>query len=174
MKKNLLTVLILALLIVNIALTAVMMISVSGTNKKTAALVETIATVMDLELTDQSKFQATTADVSMADTTVYSLDSMTIVLASESADEKTVHMVTEIALSLNTAHDDYETLGASVVNGDYAPIIKDVINTVIGAHTENFCRNNRDALKKEVLEAIQNKLGSDVVFDVAFSSVVFG
>ena len=48
MKKNLLTVLILALLIVNIALTAVMMISVSGTNKKTAALVETIATVMDL------------------------------------------------------------------------------------------------------------------------------
>lgn len=174
MKKNLLTVLILALLIVNIALTAVMMISVSGTNKKTAALVETIATVMDLELTDQSKFTATTTEVSMADTTVYSLSSMTIGLALENPDDKTVHMVTEIALSLNNKHDDYETLGAAVVNGDYAPIIQDVIISVISAHTETYCNNNREALKKEVLEAIQSRLQSDVVYDVSFSSVVFG
>ncbi len=174
MKKNLLTVLILALLIVNIALTAVMMISVSGTNKKTAALVETIATVMDLELTDQSKFTATTTEVSMADTKVFTLDSMTIGLAAESADAKTVYMVTEISLSLNSGHDDFEVLGNAILNGDYTPIIKDVINTVIGSHTENFCKNNRDALKKEVLEAIQNKVGSDVVFDISFGSVVFG
>ena len=38
MKKNLLSILILVLLIVNIALTSVMMISVISTNKKTAAL----------------------------------------------------------------------------------------------------------------------------------------
>ena len=35
MKKNLMTVLILALLIVNIALTGVMLVSIVGTNKKT-------------------------------------------------------------------------------------------------------------------------------------------
>ena len=51
MKKNLLTIVILALLLVNIALTAVMMISVTTTNNKTANLVTTIATVMNLELT---------------------------------------------------------------------------------------------------------------------------
>ena len=38
MKKNLMTVLILALLIVNIALTGVMLVSIVGTNKKTAQL----------------------------------------------------------------------------------------------------------------------------------------
>ena len=50
MKKNLLTILILALVIVNLTLTVITMISVTGTNKKTAALVDTIATVLNLEL----------------------------------------------------------------------------------------------------------------------------
>ena len=48
MKKNLLTVLILALLIVNLTFSVITMISITGTNKKTAALVYTIATFLNL------------------------------------------------------------------------------------------------------------------------------
>ena len=71
MKKNLMTVLILALLIVNIALTGVMLVSIVGTNKKTAQLVDNITTAMNLELT-------------VPDTEVYNIaDSMTIPLKSE-------------------------------------------------------------------------------------------
>ena len=51
MKKNLISIVILALLIVNIALTAIMMFSVTGTAKKTSALVDDIATAINLELT---------------------------------------------------------------------------------------------------------------------------
>ena len=50
MKKNLMTVLILALLVVNIVLTSVMLVSIVGTNKKTAQLVDNITTAMNLEL----------------------------------------------------------------------------------------------------------------------------
>ena len=50
MKKNLLSVLILALLVVNIVLTTIMMLSITKTNSKTAELVTNIATVMNLEL----------------------------------------------------------------------------------------------------------------------------
>ena len=46
MKKNLISVIILALLIVNIVLTAIMMFSVTGASKKTAALVDNIATAL--------------------------------------------------------------------------------------------------------------------------------
>lgn len=45
------TVLILALLVVNIVLTSVMLVSIVGTNKKTAQLVDNITTAMNLELT---------------------------------------------------------------------------------------------------------------------------
>ena len=48
MKKNLMTVLILALLIVNIALTGVMLVSIVGTNKKTAQLVDNITTAVEV------------------------------------------------------------------------------------------------------------------------------
>ena len=68
MKKNLLSVLILVLLIVNIALTSVMMISVTGTNKKTAELVTNIATVMNLELSVPGQEESA---VSLADTDTY-------------------------------------------------------------------------------------------------------
>ena len=54
MKKNLLSVLILALMIVNVAISVITMISITGTNKKTAALVDTIATVLNLELRVQA------------------------------------------------------------------------------------------------------------------------
>ena len=50
MKKNMLTVLILALLLVNIVLTSVLMVGVMGTNKKTADLVDNIATDLNLQL----------------------------------------------------------------------------------------------------------------------------
>ena len=42
MKKNLISIIILALLIVNIVLTAIMMFSVTGTATKTSALVDNI------------------------------------------------------------------------------------------------------------------------------------
>ena len=48
MKKNLMSVLILALLIVNIVLTVITMVSVTSTNKKTASVVNSIATVLNL------------------------------------------------------------------------------------------------------------------------------
>ena len=50
MKKNLLSVLILVLMVVNIAMSAVMMISVTGTNQKTSALLDSIGAAMNLEL----------------------------------------------------------------------------------------------------------------------------
>ena len=50
MKKNLISIVILALLIVNIVLTAIMMFSVTSASKKTAALVDNISKALDLEL----------------------------------------------------------------------------------------------------------------------------
>ena len=82
MKKNLMTVLILALLIVNIALTGVMLVSIVGTNKKTAQLVDNITTAMNLELTVPGA--EGTTNVPLTDTEVYNIaDSMTIPLKSE-------------------------------------------------------------------------------------------
>ena len=72
MKKNMLSILILALLIVNIVLTAIMMFSVTGTAKKTSALIDDISAAINLDLNNQGE-DATTApvvDVAIEDTSV--------------------------------------------------------------------------------------------------------
>jgi len=169
MKKNLLTVLILALLIVNIALTGVMMFNVMDTNKKTAELVTNIATVMNLELTVPGE-ESSAPEVSLADTEVYNLsNAMTVLLAQE--DGKQSYMMFEVALSINTKHDDYKTYGETI--GDRESLLKDAIGSVVGAHTESECRTDLEGLKAEILEAIQELFKSDFVYKVGVTEVKF-
>ena len=81
MKKNLLSIVILALLIVNLVMTSIMMISVTGTNKKTAAIVTDIASILKLELNPNGEAETAEEVVSLEDTQVYDLpEAMTITI----------------------------------------------------------------------------------------------
>lgn len=170
MKKNLMTVLILALLVVNIVLTAVMMVSMTSTNKKTAELVTNIATVMNLELTSVGG-ENDKQTVSLADTEVYNLSGdLTIPLATDESG-KQGYIIFEIALSMNTKHKDYKAYGDIASRES---LIKDAISTVVTAHTESECRDDFEGLKEEILEAIQGVYQSDFIYNVAISEVRYG
>ncbi len=169
MKKNLLTVLILALLLVNIVLTAVMMFSFMGTNKQTAKLVNNIATVLNLELTDPGE-QTVAEEISLADTEIFNLTkTLTIPLADM---DRTKYILFDVALSMNMKHEDYETYGPGIASRE--SLIQDVITTVVTSHTESECRNNFEGLKEEILEAIQNLFDSEFIYKVAISNLKFG
>ncbi len=173
MKKNLLTVLILALVMVNVALSVITMISVTGTNKKTAALVDTIATVLNLELVSDEEDEA--VSVSLADTEIYTIaDSMTIPLKVTEGG-KQEYMICRIALSINTKDDDYKTYNSETI-GSYEPYIKQAIEGVISSYDSTYLQDpaNRDEAKKEILKAIQKWLDSEVVYDLSISDVKFG
>ncbi len=178
MKKNLLSVLILALLVVNIVLTAVMMFSVMGTNNKTAQLVTNIATVLELELTVPGEEEEVV--ISLADTAEYKLSAaMTIPLTTEyittesgGTQKKERYIMCEIALLMNTTHEDYEVYGEGIASRE--TVIEDVITSVVGAHTETECRNEMEEIKAEILEEIQELFQSDFIYKIAISNVKFG
>ena len=77
MKKNLISILILALLIVNIVLTAIMMFSVTSTNSKTAALVTDIASAISLDI---EGMRSGASAVPLENTVTYTIADMTILL----------------------------------------------------------------------------------------------
>ena len=158
MKKNLMTVLILALLIVNIALTGVMLVSIVGTNKKTAQLVDNITTAMNLELT-----------VPGAEGTT----NMTIPLKSE-AGAKQDYIMFDVSLSINKKSKDYKTYGSSETLSGYENLIKDAITATVSAHTEDECREDMEGLKEEILKSVQDLFQSDFIYKVAISGVKFG
>lgn len=175
MKKNLLTIVILALLVVNIILTSIMMFSVMGTNKKTAELVTNIATALNLELTVPGEEEEII--VSLADTHVLNLtDKLTVPLKVEvnanGEQQAQKYMLFSAALAMNTKHDDYETYSETIA--EYEQLIKSAISDVVSSHTETEYRSDPEALYEEMLEAVQDLFQSDFIYDVAINDVKIG
>lgn len=179
MKKNLLSIIILALLLVNIVLTTVMMLNVTSTNKKVADLVTNIATVMNLELTAPGAENPEEA-VSLADTEVYAITgAMTMPLAPEvtaDGNAKVGYLVCNVSFSLNTKHADYKTYGSAEAMAGREELIKDEINTIVSKHTASQLQSDAglEGLKAEILKAVQNLYQSDFIYKVSISEVKYG
>ncbi|MDE6214424.1 MAG: flagellar basal body-associated FliL family protein [Lachnospiraceae bacterium] len=170
MKKNLISVIILALLIVNIVLTAIMMFSVTGASKKTAALVDDIATVLDLELASKEGQPA----VAMTDTETYSIDSMTVPLKKSEGEDKDHYCVVSITLSINTKAEGYKEYGSAESLAATEGLIKDEVNGVFAQYTLEEARDNQEQIKKEILERVQRMFDSRFIYNVSFSDIMFG
>jgi len=172
MKKNMLSILILALLIVNVALTSVMMFTMMGTNKKTARLIDGISTALSLEIADPTQEGVEeTSEVAMEDIKVYQIpDQLTIGLA-KGADGKSHYCVVSVSLSLNTKDPDYEKYNETL--GDNVDMIKDKIFQVVGSHTIEEAESNPDMLRQEILEKIQQMYGSKFIYNVVFRDIMF-
>ena len=170
MKKNLISIIILALLIVNIVLTAIMMFSVTGTARKTSALVDNITRSLNLELTAKGEAGATA--VPMSDIATYDIEKMTIELKRGEGDaEGEPHFfVGAITLSMNTKHEDYKTYGEEMESRQ--SLIKSEITDVISSYTAEDARNNQDGMKADILERIQTMFNSEFIFNVAFSDII--
>ncbi len=169
MKKNLISILILALLVVNVVLTAIMMFSVTSTAKKTGALVSNIATVLNIELGDKEEEKE--AVVEVKDIVSLNIDKLTIPLKKTAGDETTHYCLVEVTLLLNSKHEDYATYSATM--DTYSGMIKDLINTVIGNHTIDEIQNNPEAVKDEILKKIQSEYGLMFIHRVTFSSIMY-
>ena len=167
MKKNLISVIILALLIVNIVLTAIMMFSVTGTARKTSALVDNITRALNLELT--ARGDAGKTAIPMADIATYDIAEMTIELQADE-EGKQHFFVGSITLSMNTKDKDYKTYGEALAEKE--SLIKSEITDVISSYTAEDARNNQDGMKAEILERIQTMFSSEFIFNVAFSDII--
>ena len=174
MKKNLISVIILALLIVNIVLTAIMMFSVTGASKKTAALVDNIATALNLELASGTEGGAEEV-VSMADTETYSFaEDMTIPLKKSEGDDKDHYCIVSITLSINTKADGYKEYGSAENLATREGLIKDEINGVFANYTMEEVRDNQEEIKKEIINRIQQMFDSKFIYNVSFGDIMFG
>lgn len=180
MKKNLLSILILVLLIVNIALTTVMMISVTGTNKKTGELVTSIATVLNLELYNPGGIPL--AEVPLSETETYTMAEIMVPLKSSvvvkedgstEISTKQNYIMFTTTLYQNTKHEDYKKFGGAEKMAELESQIQVVITDVVRAYTLEECRENFDVIKDEILAEIQKMFDSNLIFKIGISGLKF-
>ena len=158
MKKNLMTVIILALVLVNLVLTAILAFTI----------IPQIVSAIDLELEDGSGKD--TAAVPVEDIEVYDIESSFTVNLSPSGDGKDHVAVFSIGLSLNTKSDGYKSIGTEGLKAKET-LIKNDINTIVSGYTMEQFREDEQSVKDAILEDLQEMFGSDFIVGVSFSSV---
>ena len=170
MKKNMLTIVAIALSFVNLILTAVIMFSVVSSAKATNTLVSNIASIIDLELESNT----TNNKVPIGDMDVVTFDKSLQINLKGSGDGKDHYAVIDQIYLIKT-EDDYKTISENMKNSDtksgYESTIDEIVGNQFSQYTKEEVQNNREAIKAAVLKAVQEKFGTQTIAELAFKNL---
>lgn len=172
MKKNMLTIIVIALCIINLALSAVVVFTVVPTSNKTNALISQVASVIDLELESPDPKYT----ISMTDLDVVSISGTLMInlKGTEGQKQDPFAIIDEVTIYLNKKAEDYSTY--QLVDGaggilSYSTTIQEIITDTVSRYTKDEVQNNRDMVKQEVLSKIQERFGTTTIADISFKNL---
>lgn len=171
MKKNLISVLILALVFANFVLTAILMFTVLPQTKKANTLIDKVCSAIDLDLNSGGASSTNNIPIDQQETyKVNAGEEMTTNLGDDESGKKH-YAVVQVSLVLNTKSDNYKTYTQEFL-GERDDTIRNKINSIIGSYTiDEFNANNYEDVKQEILESMQEMFGADYVVGVNFGTV---
>ncbi len=170
MKKNLMSVLILALVVANLILTAILMISVVPQTKKANELINKVCSAIDLELEGGKENSAIDIPMENVETVqISSGESLTINLKSDG--DKKSYAVISVSLALDTKNKGYKK-GSEAITKNEA-IIKDEIIKIVSSHTIEDMRNKQGDVQDEILKRLRKLFDSDFIVSVAFPTYTY-
>ncbi len=168
MKKNLMTVIILALVLVNLVLTAVLAFTIIPQTKKSNQLIDRICNAIDLELESGDNKDASAIPIEEIE--VYNIENEFTVNLKDSGDGKDHFAIFSVGLSLHTKSDGYKEIGTDGILAKET-LIKDAINEIVHSYTLEEFRADSDSVKEDILDELQKMFGSDFIVGVSFSGV---
>lgn len=166
MKKNLMTVLVLALVLVNLVLTAILTISILPETKKANELITQVCNAIDLELNSGATSAA--LDVPLEQVANYDITGMTINLK-DGPDGKPHYVTLDVFLAMDTKNDGYKEYGETM--DDRASLIKTQINTIVSGYTYEEFNADTQGAQDKILKDLQTMFDSDFIIGVGFPKV---
>lgn len=168
MKKNLITVIILALVLANLVLTSILTISILPQTKKANELITQVCSAIDLELKGGANAQEE-EEIPLNQIQIYNIpDSMTINLK-DSGDGQGHYAVINVSLSLNTKGEGYSTYGENIAERE--SLIKSEIVTVVSEYTYEEFNADKQGVQDAILKNLQKLFDSDFIVSVGFPTV---
>jgi len=167
MKKNILTIIIMAIVLINTILTALLIFAIVPTANKTNTLVAKVASIVDLELESPSSED----NISIDDIKTFDIpEKMTINL--KSTDQKEHYITVNVSLSMNIKNKDYTKYSETVK--DHVIEMKDIIQDEISKYTKEEIQSNKEKIKENILVKIQEYFKSDFIIKVYFGNLLIG
>ena len=169
MKKNLITVVVLALVLVNLVLTAVLTIPILPQTKKANELITRVCSAIDLELRSGAVTNDAAMRVPIDKVATFDVEEMTINLK-DSGDGKKHYATVAVSLSMNTESDGYKEYGGEKMT-ERLSLIKNQINSIISGYTYEEFTADQQAVQNAILAGLQQLFNSDFIVSVGFSTV---
>ena len=164
MKKNLMTVIILALVFANFVLTAIMMFTVVPTTQKANELITKVCEAIDLELNSGAAHGLTNLPIDQIATyNVSGGEKMTINLADDH------YALVSVSLSINKESERYKDATTTILT-EQESIIKNTINQVIRQYTKEDLKDSVK-VQNEICKSLQKTYGTDYIVGVNFATI---
>ncbi len=162
MKKNILTIVIMAATLINLVLTAVLVFSVMPAMNKTSNLVDKVASVIDLEIDDGKDDEV---DYTVDELKTVSVDFETSVKINLQKDDDKAHyaIIDKIVVSLNPHAEDYDKINTSLTENNI--YVSDTVQEVIGEYT--YSNINQETVKQESVKRLQEKYNTKAIVDIS-------
>lgn len=164
MKKNLVTVITLALVLVNLVLTVILTISIVPETKKANELITKVCGAIDLDL--ESGSATSGENVPIEDLEVYNVEDKMTINLKKGEDGKDHFAIVTVSLSINKEHEDYKKMQPQLA--EKKNLIKAEINNVVSKYTIEEIKSNQNAVQEELLKNLQKMFGSDFIVAVGF------
>lgn len=167
MKKNILTIVIMAATLVNLVLTIVLVFSVMPAMNKTSNLVDKVASVIDLEIDDASEEEEYTMEDLEPYTITYETEAK-INLQLDADKEAHYAVIKGMTISFNKKADDYDDIYKQITATESSNVyVQDIVKEVIGEFS--FSTFDQTKVKQESVRRIQEKYNTKCIVDVSLT-----
>ncbi len=163
MKKNILTIVIMAASLINLVLSAVLIFSVMPAMNKTSNLVDKVASVIDLEIEDAN---SEAEDYTIQDLLTYSIDyetSLKINLQKEADGEPHYALLDGIVVSYNSKADDYSKINETITTTDV--YVQDIVKETIAEYGFNTIDETK--VRQESVKKLQERYDTKCIVDIS-------
>lgn len=169
MKKNLITVITLALVVVNLVLTVILTITILPETQKANELITKVCGAIDLDL--ESGSATSNANIPIDQIEVYNIDDEQTINLKQDGDGKDHFAMITVSISMDTKNSDYKELKPQVE--EKVNLIKGDINNIVSQYTIDEIKNNQSAVQDEILKDLQKMFGSDFIVAVGFPTAQY-
>lgn len=167
MKKNLATILLLAMAFVNLTLSVVLIFVVVPSSMKTNNLVTKVMQILDLEL----ESIAPTPELGVEDIEIYTFEEKLTVNLAKTAGDSTNHFALfSVSLSMNKKNKDYEAKNALISTSE--TYIKEIVSDEFGKYTLDTVKKNKEVIKQEILNQLKEYFNSDFIVSISFGDLL--
>ena len=169
MKKNLISVIILALVLTNLVLTALLIFSVLPQTKKANQLIEKVCKAIDLDLNSGAASGTTNIPVDKRESWLMNGGEKLTVTLAKGDNNKQAYAVIVLSFTMNKDSEGYSKYGSETLTKQDSDI-KGAVNKILARYTIDDYQKYRDTkISEEILTYMQEIYGADFIVGVSFT-----